>query len=235
MADVDRLREQVFALNMQAKQLCLQSVWALVQALEARDQYSAWHSQNVTFYARSMANVARWDQNLRTATEHAAMLHDLGKIGVPDRILQKPDSLTPEEARVLRQVPLMTCKILEPLQVFGTEILIIRHLRERFDGGGYPDGLTGAKIPIGSRLLAVAEAFDAITSDRAYRAPREMAEALEAIKAEADTQFDPEFVELLERTARRYSRTWQAQIDRARARLGQPVAASEAADGANHG
>ena len=79
---------------------------------------------------------------------------------MPDRLLTKPRPLDPDEAAILRQVPLITCRILEPLRVFETEILIIRHLRERYDGTGYPDGLRGDSIPIGSRLLAVSEAFD---------------------------------------------------------------------------
>ena len=211
--EVERLRKQVLALGMQAKELCLQSVWSLVQALEARDRFTAWQSRNVTFYVDSLAEAAGWPEGLRAVTANAAMLHNLGKIGVPDRILQKPGALAPNEARVLRQVPLVTCRILEPLRIFETEILVIRHLRERYDGNGYPQGLAGTVIPLGSRLLAVAEAFDAMTSDRAYRRRRSIDEAVAEIQSQAGEQFDPQFAELLSRVAREQREAWQARID----------------------
>jgi HD-GYP domain-containing protein (c-di-GMP phosphodiesterase class II) len=147
------------------------------------------------------------------------MLHDLGKIGVPDNILQKPGPLTPREAAILRQVPLMTCKILEPLRIFGTEIVIIRHLRECYDGTGYPDGLSGSNIPIGSRLLAVAETFDALTSDRAYRQHSPINVAVAQICGDAASHFDPQFATLLERTVRSQHDVWQARIDQSLAQL----------------
>jgi diguanylate cyclase (GGDEF)-like protein len=212
VGEVDRLRKQVLTLSMQAKELCLQSVWSLVQALEARDPFTASQSRNVTFYAGCLAEAAGWPETLRRAVGNAAMLHNLGKIGVPDRILQKPDALTAEEAAVLRQVPLITCKILEPLRIFETEILIIRHLRERYDGTGYPHGLAAHCIPLGSRLLAIAEAFDAMTSDRAYRQRRSIDEALDELRAQAGQQFDPQFAELLERVVTEQRAVWEARI-----------------------
>jgi len=212
--EVDRLRKQVFTLGLQAKDLCLQSVWALVQALEARDPYTAWQSRNVSYYVGCLVEAAGWPEGLRVATTNAAMLHNLGKIGVPDRILQKPDRLTEDEARILRQVPLITCKILEPLRIFETEVLIIRHLRERYDGTGYPQGLVGATIPLGARVLAVAEAFDAMTSDRAYRRRRSLDEALAEISEAAGAQFDPQFAELLTNTLADHRGEWEERIAR---------------------
>ncbi|MGD8454148.1 MAG: diguanylate cyclase [Phycisphaerae bacterium] len=211
--EVDRLRKQVLALSMQAKELCLQSVWSLVQALEARDRFTAWQSRNVTFYTTALVEAAGWPEGLRLATINAAMLHNLGKIGVPDRILQKPDALTAEEATVLRQVPLIAAKILEPLRIFETEILIIRHLRERYDGTGYPHGLNGTTIPLGSRILALAEAFDAMTSDRIYRRRRSIDDAVTEIKAQTGKQFDPQFTDLLLAVLADQRDRWQAHID----------------------
>jgi len=211
--EVERLRKQVLALSMQAKELCLQSVWSLVQALEARDRFTAWQSRNVTFYVSRLVEAAGWPEGLRLATANAAMLHNLGKIGVPDAVLQKPAALTSAEALVLRQVPQVTCKILEPLRIFETEILIIRHLRERWDGTGYPYGLAKTTIPLGSRLLAVAEAFDALTNDRAYRRRRSIDDALAEIQAEAGRQFDPQFAELLKTVVTAERAEWQARID----------------------
>lgn len=216
--DRDRLERQVAVLSLQAKEVYLQSVWSLVQALEARDHYTAWHSRNVTFFASQMLDATRWPPGLRAATANAAMLHDLGKIGVPDCILQKVDPLTDQERHVLRRVPLTTCAILEPLRMFQTEILIIRHLREHYDGSGYPDQLRGEDIPIASRLLAVTETFESLTSDRAYRRRRSCEEALERIRAAAGTHFDPQFVDLLARTYHEQKPVWDAQIMSARDR-----------------
>lgn len=219
VAEVDWLQKQVVSLSMQAKELCLQSVWALVQALEARDCFTAWHSRNTTFYTVAMTEAAGWPDPLRSATANAAMLHDLGKIGVPDRILQSRGPLCEADSAVLRQVPLITCKILEPLRVFETETLIIRHLRERVDGSGYPFGLTGTSIPIGSRLLAVTEAFEALTSERPHRPGRSLDDAITLILSEAGRQFDGQFAQLLARTAAEHRDRWAARIERARSDL----------------
>ncbi len=215
LSEVDRLQKQVISLSIQSKELCLRSVWALVQALEARDCFSAWHSRNTTFYTTCLAEAAGWPENLRTAVAYAAMLHDLGKIGVPDHVLQRTTPLSEPEAAVLRQVPLITCKILEPLRVFETETSIIRHLRERYDGTGYPSGLAGAAIPIGSRLLAVTETFDALTSERPYRPSRSLEEAVTLIESEAGKQFDPQFASLLAQVARKHRKQWSSHILRA--------------------
>ncbi len=207
--DVDQLRKQVVSLSMHAKEVCLQSIWALVQALETRDSYTAKHSHNVRFVVDRVSERARWNPALRETTSNAAMLHDLGKIGVPDRVLLKPGPLSPDEAAVMRHVPLLTCKILEPLRIFETEIQIIRHIRERFDGTGFPDGLAAAAIPLGARLIAIAEAFVAMTSGRRYRATLGFDEALAEIVRQSRAQFDPALVECFEATLSIESARWQ--------------------------
>lgn len=214
--ELERLRKQVAQLSLQAKELCLQSIWALVQALEQRDVYTVRHSQNVRWYVSRLANAAGWPENMRTAVDNAATLHDLGKIGLPDAILQKAGPLTAQEAAQLRRAPLLTCKILEPLRVFETESVIIRHLRERYDGAGFPEGRVGLDIPLGSRLLAIAEAFDALTTERVYRAPRDVDDALAAIRAEAAQHFDPAFVELLSRVVEQERDAWEARVNETR-------------------
>lgn len=216
VADVDRLRKEIVALAMRSKQLCLQSVWALIQALEARDGYSAWHSRSVTAYTRWLARAAGVSQNTVETLCNAAMLHDLGKIGLPDDLLFETQPADQNRAAALRQVPLITCKILEPLKIFRTEILIIRHLRERYDGTGWPDGLKGSQIPYGSRLLAITEAFDSLTCDRASRPGNTLDAALDAIVAGAGTQFDPQLVELLKQTLVTQRARWQQQVRKAR-------------------
>lgn len=214
--EVDRLRKEIVSLSIKTKEICLQSVWALIQALEARDGYSAWHSRNVRAYSEALVEAAGWCPALKAAAVNAAMLHDLGKIGVPDGLLLKPRPLDPNEWAVLRQVPLITCRILEPLRVFETEIQMIRHIRERFDGAGYPDGLSGNEIPIGSRLIAVAEAFDSLTCNRAYRPGCSIDEAVEVIEREAGAQFDPQFTKLLADAIAQHRDRWEARIHLAR-------------------
>lgn len=222
MEDVDLLQKQVVSLSMQTKELCLQSIWALVQALEARDSYTARHSLSVRYYIECLSSRAGWSESLRARVANAAMLHDLGKIGVSDHILLKRGSLSEAEAAIVRQVPLLTCKILEPLRVFDTELVIIRHLRERYDGTGFPDGLVGPNIPIGSRLLAIAEAFDSMTSGRAYRPQRSIADAIEEIRSQSAGQFDPELVRLFVDTAAEMQTEWDDFIRRNRALILTP-------------
>ncbi len=221
--ELERLRKEVHTLALRTKEVCLQSVWALIQALEARDGYSAWHSLNVRTYTQWLANACGWTETLRACAVNAAMLHDLGKIGVPDDLLFKPQALNPNEAALMRQVPLLTCRILEPLRVFNTEVEMIRHLRERWDGTGYPDGLKREEIPIGSRLIAVAEAFDSLTCDRAFRSGLGIDEALGRLKGTAGIQFDPQFVRLLEEDIARDNDRWAAQVEQARMNVHAPL------------
>ncbi len=216
VADVERLRKEIVALAMRSKQLCLQSVWALIQALEARDGYSAWHSRSVTAYTRWLAKAAGGSNHMIETLSNAAMLHDLGKIGLRDELLFQTQPADQGQAAALRQVPLITCKILEPLKIFRTEILIIRHLRERYDGTGWPDGLRGGQIPYGSRLLAITEAFDSLTCDRALRPGHSLDAALDAISAGTNAQFDPQLVDLLRQTVGAQRARWQQQIRKAR-------------------
>ncbi|MFO0838614.1 MAG: diguanylate cyclase [Phycisphaerae bacterium] len=214
--EMDHLRKELHRLDLHSKELTLQTMWALVQALEARDPYTAWHSRNVTLYTRWMLEGVEWPTPRRVATINAAMLHDLGKIGVPDEILHKPTPLEASELATVRQVPTTTCRILEPLRVFAAEIEIIRFLREHFDGSGYPQGLRGDAIPLGSRLLAVAEAYDAMTCDRSYRASRSIPTVLAELRSESGRHFDPQFVRMLESSIQRNRARWEAQIEKSR-------------------
>jgi HD-GYP domain-containing protein (c-di-GMP phosphodiesterase class II) len=121
----------------------------------------------------------------------AGMLHDLGKLVVMDNILRKPRQLTEEEFELIRTHPVVGDKILKPLRFLACEAKAVRHHHERFDGKGYPDGLRGDDIPLIARVVTVADAFDAMTSDRPYRSKRPLAVAMEEIARGAGTQFDP--------------------------------------------
>ncbi len=213
--EVFSLRKQVVELSIQARETFVQSIWALVQALEAKDPYTADHSRNVTLYAEEFARRLDLHPPLIRAIRHASMLHDLGTIGLPDAVMTKRGELTEGERQLLRRVPMITARILNHMRVLETELQIIRHQREYYDGSGHPAGLVGEQIPIGSRILLVADAFDSMTTDRAYRAHRSIEEALAEIDRNAGTQFDPRVVQGLREAAAEEASVWQARINAA--------------------
>ncbi len=197
-SELEHLRKQVASLSAQAKEAYVQSIWALVQALEARDRYTARHSQNVTFFAEQLAIRLGLSPSMIRSVRLAAMLHDIGKVGVPDRVLMKPGKLTEEERAILRTVPQLSASIVDHMRILQTELPIIRHQRENFDGSGYPMGLCGDQIPIGARILMVADAFDSLVTDRIFRSHRTIPDAIEEIRRHTKTQFDPSVVGALE-------------------------------------
>ena len=131
--------------------------------------------------------------------ELGAVLHDIGKVRVPEAILNKPGSLTDEEWKVMRTHPEVGERILQPIQSLQAILPIVRHHHERWDGSGYPDRLVGRAIPLGARIVAVCDAFRAMTEDRPYRASLGLAEALSELESCAGSQFDPDCVEALMR------------------------------------
>ncbi|MCK4850972.1 MAG: HD domain-containing protein, partial [Phycisphaerae bacterium] len=133
---------------------------------------------------------------------------DIGKIGVPDRVLKKIGRLSTSEWELMRQHPLISAEILGQLTVLKREVLSVRHHHEHFDGSGYPEGLAGKQIPIGARILAVADGFDAITSDRIYRPAKDCQAAIAEIVCCSPSQFDPEVVEALVRAAQAQKDPW---------------------------
>jgi diguanylate cyclase (GGDEF)-like protein/putative nucleotidyltransferase with HDIG domain len=191
------LRQQVAALSQRSREAFMQGVRSLVQAQEARDPFAKTHSENIARFAAGIAQAMRVDANQVAVIHRAALLHDIGTIGVPDGILWKPGPLTPEERMVMQQHVLIGVKILDRMRLLDREVPIVRHHHERWDGHGYPDGISGEAIPLGARILAVADAFDAITSDRPYRQARPVAEALKTLQEEAGRQFDPRVVDAL--------------------------------------
>jgi HD-GYP domain-containing protein (c-di-GMP phosphodiesterase class II) len=128
----------------------------------------------------------------------AGMLHDIGKIGVDIKIIRKPSSLSPEEMAEMRRHPVIGAEIMRPVELLADASDVVRHHHEHFNGSGYPDGLRGEQIPLGSRVVLVADAFNAITTDRPYRKAKSKREALEILNKHAGTQFDPSVVAALE-------------------------------------
>lgn len=169
----------------------------LANALERRDPYTFRHSIRVTAYARAILGMMPYiPRPTAEAIIAAAHVHDLGKVGAQDGSLKKPSALSPEERRAIEEHPVVGAEIVSRLEVYKQSVDIIRHHHERWDGSGYPDGLAGEAIPLGARIIAVADAFDAMTSERVYRPAMSIESALAELRRGQGTQFDPQIVEV---------------------------------------
>ena len=188
------LRKQVADLMHQAKNVSVQGIWSLIQALEARDVYTRSHSENVTRYAVGIAQALGQGPRSIEIIRRAAMVHDIGKIGLPDTILHKSGALTEDQRAKVQTHALAGVRILQEMRLMELEIPIVRCHHERWDGMGYPEGIAGPAIPLGARIISVADTLDAITSDRIYRKSRDLQTALRIIDDESGRQFDPDIV-----------------------------------------
>lgn len=174
---------------------------ALAAALELKDTYTGGHAERVTALAVKLARDAFIEDALPSeALEAGFLLHDVGKIGIPESILNKPSVLTDTERRVLNTHPILGERIVAPLGFPDVVRQVIRHHHERWDGGGYPDGLKGEDIPGAARIFAIADVIDAMTSIRPYRRPVSFEEAIEEVLRHAGTQFDPDLARMARRT-----------------------------------
>ncbi len=205
-AQVRTLQNHVAALSARSRDFFIQSVHGLVQALEARDPYTKSHSDNVLHYALAIGRTLNLSDLEIETVRIAAMIHDIGKLGIPDAILLKPGRLTKPERQVLEEHPLIAVRILENMRFLERELPAIRGHHERWDGNGYPDHLAGSRIPIEARVLAAADAFDAMTSSRVYHRSRSVPKALLALQECAGTQFDPAVVTAFQRWIRHAQR-----------------------------
>ena len=169
---------------------------ALVTAVDNKDRYTKHHSEDVLMYSIQLARRLGLDEAMLQNVAVAALLHDVGKIGVPDAILRKPGALTYEELGAIQQHPVMGAVIVAAVPGLEETLPAIRHHHERWDGKGYPDGLAGEKIPLIARLMAVADAFSAMTTDRPYRQGMPSSRALEILEEGAAVQWDPAVVRL---------------------------------------
>jgi putative nucleotidyltransferase with HDIG domain len=177
----------------------LSTLDALVEAIEAKDSYTRQHSRNVTDIALAIAGEMGCGAEEIDILKVAGPLHDIGKIGVPDHVLLKPGRLTPAEFEIIQTHARKGAEIVGRLGLWEREQQIILHHHERYDGGGYPDGLAGENIPALARILSVADVFDAMASDRVYREKVPPEEVARVISAGAGTQFDPRVVAVFRR------------------------------------
>jgi HD-GYP domain-containing protein (c-di-GMP phosphodiesterase class II) len=176
-----------------------QTVQALVAATGERDEHAPGHSERVTTYCLAIAEHLKLDDETFRNLRYAAGLHDVGKIGISRSILNKLGKLTDEEFEIMRMHSLIAVRILEKVDGLKDAVPMIRHHHERYDGSGYPDGLVGENIPVGARIISVAEAYDILTSDVPWRNAMDNQEALAEIQRCSGTQFDPVVVKALEK------------------------------------
>lgn len=191
MAD---LRNRLGNLSRDLKHTYLSAVNSLLSAVKVRDNYTLSHSYDVSYYALAIAGQMGLSEAESEVIKNASNLHDLGKIGMDERMLCKPGKLTEKEFEVMKEHPRMAAEILRPLKFLSKEITLIIHHHERYDGAGYPHGLAGDSIPLGSRIIAVADAFSAMTTERPYRRMMSSEAAIQELVAGSGGQFDPEVV-----------------------------------------
>lgn len=177
-------------------QVQLEVMNTLIKAIEAKDPYTAGHVWRVSQYAKMIAEKLGWDKQKVASIEAGAMMHDLGKIGVGDAILQKDGKLSDKEFQEIRKHPAIGVHLIESSAFLSQYINSVLSHHERYDGRGYPEGLAGKEIPIEGRIIAVADTFDALTSHRPYRKALDTVEAIRIIKEQSGTQFDPKIVEI---------------------------------------
>lgn len=192
---VKELQRRVAGLSEKAEQMFMQSIWGMVKALEARIPHAENHSEKVMRFAIGIALGMEVGPKHIDIIRRAAMLHDIGNIGVPDDIITKPGKLTRSERQIVEQHPVIAERILETMNFLEHEMAIVRHHHEKWNGGGYPDGLSKEAIPQGSRIIAIAETMDALTSDRPYREAISLNEAIKIVVDASGYDFDPEAVQ----------------------------------------
>ena len=171
--------------------ISLETIKALMLALDARDPYTAGHSQRVAEYALAIADQIGIDENQRQILEYTALLHDIGKVGCDERAWRKPGALDDGEVAEMRKHVIVGTQIFKAIRFLAPAVSWIYHHHEHWDGRGYPDGLKGEDIPLPSRILQVADAYDAMTSSRPYRSAMERSEAVKELERNSGSQFDP--------------------------------------------
>lgn len=176
---------------------------ALAAAVDAKDSYTCGHSERVAEISLAIAKEMNLSDEEQYLIHIGAHLHDVGKIGIPDAVMSKAGRLTNEEFKLIKDHPIIGYNIVSKVKILQKVALIVRHHHERMDGGGYPDGLAGDDISVGARIVAVADAFDAMTTNRTYKVSMSVSDALQELIDCSDTQFDRKIVEVFVKIIKR--------------------------------
>jgi len=172
---------------------------SLAISIEAKDPYTVGHCDRLSVYAEALGKSVGLHSDLLIALRRGGIVHDLGKVAVPEHILRKPGPLTPEERKIMEEHPAAGERICAPLKSFRNVLPIIRHHHEKMDGSGYPDGLKGSAIPLTARILSAVDIYDALTTDRPYRKAFSREQALDTMQQEVKRGWwDPDLVKELE-------------------------------------
>ncbi|MCR5202048.1 MAG: response regulator [Lachnospiraceae bacterium] len=191
------LAEEVEKKTRENEKLFLHVVSALASAIDTKDTYTNGHSNRVAKYSKEIARRAGYTGQFLEDIYMMGLLHDVGKIGVPDTVINKPDKLTDEEYEIIKIHPVLGSKILGEIKEMPKLSEGAKWHHERYDGKGYPDGFSGENIPVEARIIAVADAYDAMTSNRSYRYPLPQEEVRNEIERCSGTQFDPKFAKIM--------------------------------------
>ncbi len=194
-ADLRETFKQERARSHQLQQSYMATVRALSNAVEARDVYTGKHAERVTEYGLAIWRALGLPLATAAEIEFGFLLHDIGKLGIPDAILYKPGPLTESERTLMARHPVIGAQIVDDIEFLSGASEVVRSHHERWDGDGYPDRLAEEKIPLSARVFAVADVLDALTTDRPYREASPLPLAREMIVSEAETHFDPRVVE----------------------------------------
>ena len=196
-AEVEKKASEIIKERDRVERMIMQVVKTLSGAIDAKDPYTNGHSLRVAEYAKRIAKKAGYSDTKLMEIYMMALLHDIGKIGVPDTILNKPGKLSSDEYAKVKEHPAIGAKILENISEFPDISVGALYHHERYDGKGYPKGISGEKIPEEARIIAVADCYDALTSNRSYRDMLKPREARERIEKDKGKQFDPRFADIM--------------------------------------
>lgn len=188
------LNEKMDRLNKRANQSLIEAIFAFARTIELKDHYTGEHVEETVNFATDLAKALKLPKDDILLIKQASILHDLGKIGISDKILLKPGKLTGKEFLEIKKHPLIAADIIRPIQLLHGLLPYIVHHHERWDGKGYPSRLKGEEIPVGARIIALADVYQALTSNRPYRKAFKKSEAIQIIKKEAGSHFDPQIV-----------------------------------------
>ena len=216
--EIDDLQENIIDLRQKQREVCEMAVRSILKALNAKDHYTYGHSMRVAHLCLCTGKKMGLNAQELYDLEISALFHDIGKIGVPDSVLLKPERLDEDEFAVMKQHPEKSAEILEDFPIFSDIAKYAKHHHERFDGRGYPDQLKGEDIPLFSRIILIADTFDAMTSTRPYRKGLPYSVAFDELKEFSGSQFDPElvdtFIEAIREDESDKSKTFELSIIR---------------------